>query len=192
MALGKMVVLRAILLLMLERRFHCPKVCCVHKTCTLSSMSDVDSSNMATVNVSILEERLMKSCPSVGVSPAEGAVATDAVTTAYSAIVKRAEVKKDQTVFLFGLGGLGFNALQVLLWIGARVIVSDVREGTLQEAAKLGVPQGDIVPIGISVTDFVRDRGLENKIDTVADFVGMKQTFNDAQNIGKSTSVHHS
>jgi hypothetical protein len=33
---------------------------------------------------------------------------------------------------------------------------------------------------------------LENKIDTVADFVGMKQTFNDAQNIGKSTSVHHS
>ena len=146
---------------------------------------------MAIVKVPILEERLMKSCPSVGVSPAEGAVATDAVTTAYSAIVKRAEVKKDQTVFLFGLGGLGFNALQVLLWIGARVIVSDVREGTLQEAAKLGVPQEDIVPIGISVTDFVRDRGLKDKIDTVADFVGMKQTFNDAQNIGKSTNVHH-
>lgn len=122
----------------------------------------------------------------VGVSPAEGAVATDAVTTAYSAIVKRAEIKKDQTVVLFGLGGLGFNALQVLLWIGAKVIVSDTREATLREAVKLGVPQEDIVPVGTPVTKFVRERGLENKIDTVADFVGMKQTFNDAQNIGKS------
>lgn len=101
--------------------------------------------------------------------------------------MKRAEVKKDETIFLFGLGGLGFNALQVILWIGARVIVSDTREATLKEAAKLGVPQQDIVPIGMSVTDFIRHRGLEDKIDTVADFVGMKQTFNDAQNIGTFT-----
>jgi propanol-preferring alcohol dehydrogenase len=120
-----------------------------------------------------------------GVSPSEGAVATDAGTTAYSAIIKRAEVKKGQTVFLFGLGGLGFNALQVLLWIGARVIVSDTREPTLEEARKLGVPKEDIVPVGKSVTEFVRENGLEDMIDTVADFVGMKQTFSDAQNIGK-------
>jgi len=120
-----------------------------------------------------------------GVSPSEGAVATDAGTTAYSAIVKRAEVKKGQTVVLFGLGGLGFNALQVLLWIGARVIVSDTRETTLEEARKLGVPGEDIVPVGKSVTEFVRENGLEDMIDTVADFVGMKQTFSDAQNIGK-------
>lgn len=123
----------------------------------------------------------------IGVSPAEGAVATDAGTTAYSAIVKRAQVTKEQTVFLFGLGGLGFNALQIILWIGARVIVSDVREETLIEAAKLGVPQQDIVPVGMSITEFVQDRGLEDTIDTVADFVGTKQTFDDAQNIGKLT-----
>jgi propanol-preferring alcohol dehydrogenase len=104
--------------------------------------------------------------------------------------VKRAEIKKGQTVFLFGLGGLGFNALQVILWIGARVIVSDLREATLVEAAKLGVPQEDIVPIGTSVQEFIKEKGLENKIDTVADFVGTKQTFNDAQNIGKSMKFH--
>jgi alcohol dehydrogenase, propanol-preferring len=121
-----------------------------------------------------------------GVSPAEGAVATDAATTAYSAIYKRAEVKKGETVFLFGLGGLGFNALQVLLWIGARVIVSDMRKGTLEEAAKLGVPREDIVPVGMRIPEFVKERGLEDSIDTVADFVGMKQTFTDAQSIGKA------
>lgn len=125
-----------------------------------------------------------------GVSAAEGAVATDAGTTAYSAIVKRAEVKRRQTVFLFGLGGLGFNALQVLLWIGARVIVSDMREATLEEAAKLGVSREDIVPIGKSIPEFIKERGLEDSIDTVADFVGMKQTFTDAQNIGKSSQFH--
>lgn len=76
----------------------------------------------------------------------------------------------------------------MILWIGARVIVSDTRESTLKEAVKLGVPQEDIVPVGMSVTDFIRDRGLVDEIDTVADFVGMKQTFNDAQNIGKSTT----
>ncbi|PVH76492.1 GroES-like protein [Cadophora sp. DSE1049] len=118
-----------------------------------------------------------------GVSPAEGAVATDAGTTSYSAIVKRAEIKKNHTVFLFGLGGLGFNALQVILWIGARVIVSDTRQATLDEAVKLGVPKEDIVPIGTPIPDFVKERGLENSIDVVADFVGMKQTVSDAQKI---------
>ncbi|RDL29809.1 alcohol dehydrogenase [Venustampulla echinocandica] len=118
-----------------------------------------------------------------GVSPAEGAVATDAGTTAYSAIVKRGKITKDQTVVLFGLGGLGFNALQVILWIGARVIISDTRESTLEEAAKLGVPRKDIVPVGKSVQEFIKENGLEDKIDTVADFVGKTQTFSDAQNI---------
>jgi propanol-preferring alcohol dehydrogenase len=121
----------------------------------------------------------------IGVSVAEGAVATDAGTTAYHAIVRRAEIKRGQTVFLFGLGGLGFNALQILLWIGARVIVSDIRDAALQAAVELGVSQDDIVPVGKSVTEFVEERGLNGQIDTVADFVGMKQTFSDAQHIGE-------
>ena len=60
------------------------------------------------------------------------------------------------------------------------------------EAAKLGVPEEDIVPVGMSIPEFIKERGLEDKIDVVADFVGLKQTFNDAQNIGKpemSTTV---
>lgn len=76
----------------------------------------------------------------------------------------------------------------MILWIGARVIVSDTRQATLDEAVKLGVPKEDIVPIGTSIPDFVKERGLENSIDVVADFVGLKQTVSDAQNIGESSS----
>lgn len=122
----------------------------------------------------------------LGISPAVAAVATDAVTTAYHGITRRAEVKKEETTFLFGLGGLGFNALQVVRAIGARVIVSDLRPEKLDAAFELGVPREDIVPAGQSVQDFVKNKGLEGKIDTVLEFVGKHQTFQDAQRIGES------
>ena len=121
----------------------------------------------------------------LGVTPAEAAVATDAVSTAYHAIMRRGEVKREQTVFLFGLGGLGFNALQVLLYIGVRVIISDIRQDLLNEAEHLGIPSSDIVPVGTSPQSFVIENGLSGKIDTVLDFVGTHQTFEDAQHIGK-------
>ncbi|KAJ5517045.1 hypothetical protein N7527_008605 [Penicillium freii] len=118
-----------------------------------------------------------------GIPSSVAAVATDAVKTSYHAIVRRAEVKANETVFLFGLGGLGFNALQIVLHIGARVIVSDIRQERLEEAARWGVPRQDLVPAGKSVQNFVRENGLQGKIDTTLDFVGTHQTFQDAQNI---------
>lgn len=120
-----------------------------------------------------------------GVTPAQAAVATDAVTTAYHAVHRRGEVRATETVFLFGLGGLGFNALQIILNIGARVIVSDIRDELLAEAAAIGVPKEDLVPVGKPVQEFISERGLVGKIDTVLDFVGTHQTFEDAQQIGK-------
>ena len=119
-----------------------------------------------------------------GISPAVAAVATDAVTTAYHGITRRAEVKKEETVFLFGLGGLGFNALQIVKHIGARVIVTDLRQEKLDAALSLGIPSRDVVPAGKSVQDFVQESGLHGKIDTILDFVGKYQTFEDAQQIG--------
>ncbi|KAF2207704.1 hypothetical protein CERZMDRAFT_115050 [Cercospora zeae-maydis SCOH1-5] len=118
-----------------------------------------------------------------GVSPLQAAVATDAVSTAYHAIHRRAEVKSNETVLLFGLGGLGFNGLQVLKTTGARIIVSEVRQERLDAALRLGIPASDIIPIGTSVQDFVKQNGLEEKIDTTIDFVGLKQTFEDGQQV---------
>jgi propanol-preferring alcohol dehydrogenase len=118
------------------------------------------------------------------VPPEIGAVATDAVLTAYHGIVRRAQVQSNETVFLFGLGGLGFNALQIVLQhIKARVIVSDVRREKLLAARELGVPESDIVPVDtpVSIPEFIASRGIT--IDTVLEFVGKHQTFSDAQKI---------
>lgn len=120
-----------------------------------------------------------------GVTPSQAAVATDAVTTAYHAIHRRGEIKASDTVFLFGLGGLGFNALQIIRAIGARVLISDVKQENLDEAANIGVPKEDIVPVGKDVREWVEQQGWTRKIDVVADFVGMEQTFSDAQYIGR-------
>jgi propanol-preferring alcohol dehydrogenase len=118
-----------------------------------------------------------------GVTPSQAAVATDAVTTAYHAIHRRGEIKKHETVFLFGLGGLGFNALQIIRAIGAKVLVSDVKQENMDDALALGVPKSDIVPIGTNIREWVKDNGWEGKIDVIADFVGTAQTFSDAQYI---------
>ena len=107
------------------------------------------------------------------------------MNTAYHAVTRRAEVKSYETVFLFGLGGLGFNALQIVRSIGARVIVCDIRQELLDAAAEIGVPPEDIVPVGKSPVEFVAEGGL--LIDTVLDFVGTHQTFDDAQEIGESS-----
>ncbi|KAF2649791.1 N-benzyl-3-pyrrolidinol dehydrogenase [Lophiostoma macrostomum CBS 122681] len=116
-----------------------------------------------------------------GVTPSQAAVATDAVTTAYHAIHRRGQIQSHETVFLFGLGGLGFNALQILRAIGARVLVSDVKQDMLDAARDLGVHDEDIVPIGKDVKEWCREKGWFGKVDVTADFVGVAQTFSDAQ-----------
>ncbi|KAK5064446.1 hypothetical protein LTR84_000279 [Exophiala bonariae] len=114
-----------------------------------------------------------------GVSVAAGAVATDAVMTAYHAVVGRAQAQKSDTVLLYGLGGLGFNALQILLNIGARVIVVDKRQAVLDDAVKFGVKPEDVVPASTTdVAKWVREKHLV--IDTVIDFVGAPDSFQAA------------
>ncbi len=124
-----------------------------------------------------------------GVSAAVGAVATDACMTAYHAVVGTGEVKKSDTVLLLGLGGLGFNALQIILDIGAQVVVSDQRQFVLDEAVKFGVLKGNIVPTDtVSVSGWIHTQGT--RIDTVIDFVAMPETFKAGIDSGTSFPPH--
>lgn len=119
-----------------------------------------------------------------GVSAAAGAVATDACMTAYHAVVQRARVKKDDIVLIIGLGGLGFNALQIALSIGARPIVVDQRQSILDEARAFGVGSEDIVPVDTDISDWFRQKNLQ--VDKVIDFVAVQTTFEAAVNSGSS------
>src|SRR5271155_1664194 len=130
-----------------------------------------------------LELALFRLTWHTGVTPAQAAVTTDAVLTAYHAVKTTGNVKPTETILIFGLGGLGFNALQIVLAIGARVIVTDKREEVLAEAIKFGVPKEDVIPIGTNVVEFVQERGLV--VDIVIDFVGVNETFTASQELGK-------
>lgn len=129
-------------------------------------------------------ERAAVKLPS-GVSVGAGAVATDACMTAYHAVVGRARVKRGETILILGLGGLGFNALQIVLHLGARAIVSDKRQVVLDEAQRFGVKGEDIVPANTTdVGDWIQKKGI--RVDTAIDFVAMPLTFKAAVDSGES------
>ena len=118
-----------------------------------------------------------------GVSPEVASVATDACLTAYHAVVGTGGIKAGETVIIVGIGGLGFNALQIALARGAKVIVVDKRKEILEEAVRFGIEEDDVVPAGESIVEFVKKKGLV--VDTIVDFVGVPETFKASQEAGK-------
>ena len=112
---------------------------------------------------------------------------TDAVLTAFHAVKRVGAVKPTDTVVIFGLGGLGFNALQIVLALGSRVIVMDKREEILAEAVSFGVPKQDVIPVGKDPVEFVQEHKLV--VDVVIDFVGVSDTFAASQQLGRSNTV---
>ncbi len=73
-----------------------------------------------------------------GLPLVEMAVAADALTTAYHAVTRRAELRVGETLAVVGCGGLGLNVIQVAALVGARVIAVDVEPRKLAMAKELG------------------------------------------------------
>lgn len=109
-----------------------------------------------------------------GIAPEVAAVATDAVLTPYHAIKTVAEVKPGSKVLILGLGGLGLNGLQIALALGADVTACDLKETSL-EAARSFNPHRVLNSREI---DTELDKA---SFDVVLDFVGIDQTFAQAQ-----------
>lgn len=72
------------------------------------------------------------------VSYEAGALATDAIATPYHAITRRMRPGIGDAVVVYGLGGLGFHAVQLLKLSGARVIAVDINVESLERAAAVG------------------------------------------------------
>ena len=90
-------------------------------------------------------------------------------------------------MLIFGIGGLGFNALQVVMAIGSRVIVVDRRQEVLDEAVNFGVPKQDAIPPGEDAVKFVKENKLV--VDVVIDFVGVEETFSASQELRMLISI---
>lgn len=112
------------------------------------------------------------------------AVSGDAVLTAYQAIKYTGAVHPRQTIAIFGLGGLGLNALQIAQHLGVeRILVVDKRQESIDEAIKLGIPAEDAFctgnPDAKKVEQVVAERGI--LVDTTFDFAGHETTILAAQ-----------
>ncbi|MBI3267670.1 MAG: zinc-binding dehydrogenase [Planctomycetes bacterium] len=68
----------------------------------------------------------------------EAAVIADAVSTPYHAVVNRARVRAGDTVAVFGCGGVGLNAVQLAVAVGATVIAVDLDAKKLALAREFG------------------------------------------------------
>jgi propanol-preferring alcohol dehydrogenase len=119
---------------------------------------------------------------------AHAAVAADAVVTAYHAVKTTAAVKPDQTIVIYGLGGLGLNALQTAQHLGvdnSRILVVDKRQSSIEAAMALGVPRSntfctsDEDPSTQTLQESITSCNLA--IDTCIDFAGDADTVTSAQ-----------
>lgn len=114
------------------------------------------------------------------------AVSADAVLTAYHAVRYTGAPEKGDTIAILGLGGVGLNGLQTVLYLGVapeRIYVVDKRQTSLDQAVKLGVPRENAFLAGgeegTSIEKFVEEKGVQ--VDVVFDFAGHEQTMTTAQ-----------
>ncbi|WP_425386898.1 zinc-binding dehydrogenase [Corynebacterium lubricantis] len=98
------------------------------------------------------------------------AAATDAGMTPYHAINTAGEVKAGDNIVIIGLGGLGFNGLQVALGLGANVWGVEPRESVHAKALEMGAKE--------VVTDISGFAGRD--FDAAFDFAGFGTTTSDA------------
>ncbi|SMR60928.1 unnamed protein product [Zymoseptoria tritici ST99CH_1E4] len=127
-----------------------------------------------------------------GVRIQDAAISPDALLTAYHAVKHTANVKPDETIAIFGLGGLGLNGVQVAKHLGVkRIIVCDNRQDAVDTAVKLGIPREDAFctagPASRPIYEVLAEQGVV--VDTVVDFVGHSETVLNAQLTVKPTGT---
>jgi len=105
-----------------------------------------------------------------GVSFSAAATATDSIATAYHAVTAAGAVEQGTVVGIVGMGGLGMNAVQIALWLGAEVHGVDVSADARDQASTLGAA---------SVHEQVVDLAAFSP-DVIIDFAGYASTTGPA------------
>ena len=125
-------------------------------------------------------------------APRDAAPLTDAALTPYHAIMRGAHLlTPDATVVVFGVGGLGHMAVQLLrVLCGARVVAVDLDERKLEHARQLGadltVNSRNAAEAAETINAFTGRR----KAAMVLDFVGIQPTLDLAiQLVGRNSQL---
>ncbi|MFQ5893763.1 MAG: zinc-binding dehydrogenase, partial [Nitrospinota bacterium] len=109
-----------------------------------------------------------------------GAIVSDAVSTAYRAVLRRGALRPGESVAVFGTGGLGYHALLLSRLLGAgRVIAVDRVPGLLDRALAAGADHVVDAREGEPAKRIKALTGGEG-VDLALEFVGLKETVTEA------------
>jgi alcohol dehydrogenase, propanol-preferring len=110
---------------------------------------------------------------------AEASVISDAVTTPFHGLRNRARIQAGETVVIYGCGGIGLNAVQVAVLLGAIVIAVDLSLEKLDWARRLGAAE---VIDASAVTDVPKQvrRVTAGGADVAVEAIGRSQTQEQA------------
>ena len=110
--------------------------------------------------------------------PRAVAVLTDAVATPFHALVRIARARAGETVVVFGIGGIGSNAVQVAAYLGCRVIAVSRSEANLEMAARMGA--GTVIKSRADVVDRIADASGRGGPDVIIQTVGSAAVYRQA------------
>ncbi|MCK4439686.1 zinc-binding dehydrogenase, partial [Candidatus Bathyarchaeota archaeon] len=71
----------------------------------------------------------------------EASIISDAMSTPFHALKNRANVRPGDSVVIYGVGGVGLNAVQIAVALGAFVIAVDKVDEKLEHARELGAAE---------------------------------------------------
>ncbi len=108
-----------------------------------------------------------------------GAILTDAVSTAYHAVVCRGGVQRAETVVVIGCGGVGHHGVLWAKQRGARVIAVDPNAGALRRAQEAGADHA-LNPTAGDIPKAVRALTDGAGADCAFEFVGRAETVTTA------------
>ncbi|MHA1333556.1 MAG: alcohol dehydrogenase catalytic domain-containing protein [Candidatus Odinarchaeia archaeon] len=115
------------------------------------------------------------------VSFEEAAVATDAVATPYHALKDSGNLRINDTVAIYGIGGLGINAVQIAHISGARVIAIDIVDEKLDLAKQLGADE-TINAKNEDPVEKIMTLTNNKGVDLAVEFIGLPKTIVQAIN----------
>ncbi|MBI4560724.1 MAG: zinc-binding dehydrogenase [Candidatus Rokubacteria bacterium] len=109
-----------------------------------------------------------------------GAIAADAVSTAYRAVVGRGALRSGERVAVFGCGGLGIHGIKIARLVGASQIIGvDVAPGALRRARESGATETVDAREG-DAAKRVRSLTAGEGVDLALEFVGLKASVTEA------------
>ena len=124
----------------------------------------------------------------------EGAVISDAFTTAYHAVKDRGNVRPGETVAVFGCGGVGLNVVQFASAAGAIVIAVDLNSQKLDLARELGADYA-INPNSADLKKEIRmitRGGVDVSFEAIGIPSVMRSAFDSVKPGGKSVILGYS